>query len=251
METLLPILGLSFLSSIASLSGGVILLYTRFAHKASHFLTAFAAGALLATALIDLLPEALELAPDHAKLFSWTLVGILLFFVLERFIHWFHHHGLETEGHTEPSPTVALITLGDSLHNFIDGIVIAGTFMVDPRLGLLTTLAVAAHEIPQEIGDFGVLLDAGLTKAKIILLNIVSAFSSIVGAVVTYFMASALQPALPYFLALTAGLFIYIALADLVPEIHHESRSHFAAIETALLLSGVGIVALAAQLLAH
>jgi zinc and cadmium transporter len=250
MNDLWPILGLSFVGSLASLSGGLILLYTNYAYKLSHFLSAFAAGALLGTAFADLLPEAIEGAGE-ANIFGWVLAGVLAFFALERFLHWFHHHGPETEGHSEIKPTVALVTIGDAVHNFIDGVVIAGTFMVDPRLGLVTTLAVAAHEIPQEIGDFGVLVHQGVSKARVIALNVLSAVAAIFGATITYFVGHAIEPLLPIFLAITAGFFIYIALADLIPEIHHEDRPGFAAIETGLMLLGVALVWVLVRTLEH
>lgn len=156
MSVLVYILLFTFLGSIVSLIGGIVLLAKeKLAIRISHFLSSFAAGALLATAFFDLLPEALEDAGE-INIFLWTLIGMLTFFLLERSIHWFHHHDIHPE--EKAKPVNILIILGDAVHNFIDGMVIAATFLVDIRLGIITALAVGAHEIPQEIGDFGILL---------------------------------------------------------------------------------------------
>lgn len=239
MDTLGYILVFTFLSSIVSLLGGVILLAKeKLAHKISHYLASFAAGALLATAFLDLLPEAFhQVKESEINVFMLTLLGILIFFLLERFIHWFHHHH-EHQGQEDQS-TVALITIGDSVHNFIDGVVLAATFMVSIPLGMVTAIAIAAHEIPQEIGDFGIMLHKGVSRKKILFLNFLSAFSALVGALLTYFIGDSIESLLPIFLSLAAGFFIYIAASDLIPEIHNEERKLVALIETLLLLLGV------------
>ncbi|OGE14749.1 hypothetical protein A3F00_03180 [Candidatus Daviesbacteria bacterium RIFCSPHIGHO2_12_FULL_37_11] len=247
MDTFSLIIVYTLVGSIVSLCGGILLLSKeKLAKKIAHYLSSFAAGVLLATAFVDLLPEAL----DHAKeaglevnIFLWTLFGILVFFLLERFIHWFHHHHDHKEVPDEEKKTVIpLIILGDTMHNFIDGVVIAATFMVDPKLGALTTFAVAAHEIPQEIGDFGIMLHRGMKKKNILLVNIGSAFAAILGAILTYFIGGGLENILPIFLSLAAGFFIYIALSDLIPEIHGEDRKDVAFWETVLLFSGVAVI---------
>lgn len=211
-------------------------------------LAAFAAGALLGATFFDLLPEALhEGSPDQVLL--WVLGGILTFFLLESFIHWFHHHELHHHDHSGSRATAPLIILGDTVHNAIDGVVIASTFMVDIRLGILTTLAVAAHEIPQEIGDFGVLLHSGMKKGRIIFFNLFSAFATVVAALVTYWVGDSAEGILPVLLAVTAGFFIYISLSDLVPGIHSEKREQMAAKQSILLLVGLASVWLAGQLI--
>lgn len=254
MNTLTYILLFTFIGSIFSLIGGVILLSQgKLAARISHFLAAFAAGVLLGTALVDLLPEALEHAEEQGaqiNIFFWVLIGILTFFLLERFIHWFHHHhDVRDIGPEEKKSAVPLIILGDTFHNFIDGVIIAATFLVDIRLGIVTSLAVAAHEIPQEIGDFGLLLHRGLTKQKIILVNLVSAAVAVVGAILTYIMGNAIEEMLPILLALAGGFFVYIALSDLIPEIHSEDRSDVAFWETVLLLVGVVVIWFAVTIL--
>ena len=231
------ILFFTLIGSVFSLIGGIILLYKeKTVLKVSHFLAAFAAGTLLGTAFFDLFPEAINEGGEN--IFLFTLVGILFFFLIERFVHWFHHHQHEYEDEP-PKPTIPLIILGDSVHNFIDGVVIAATFLVSIPLGIVTTIAVAAHEIPQEIGDFGILLHKGLRRKKVLAVNIFSALTAVVGAVITFLIGERIVASIPILLSLTAGFFIYIAASDLIPEIHHENRRGFAFIETLLLFGGV------------
>lgn len=249
LDILYYIIIFTLIGSVFSLIGGVFLLVKeKKTLKYSHFLAAFAAGTLLGTVFFDLLPEAVEEAEHIAEefgiesnIFLWTLIGILGFFLLERFIHWFHHHQHEFED--EPvKPTVPLIILGDSVHNFIDGVVIAATFLVSIPLGIVTTLAVAAHEIPQEIGDFGILLHKGLRRKKVLLVNVLSALTALAGALITFWIGERIEPSIPILLSITAGFFIYIAASDLIPEIHHENRRGFAVIETALMFAGVATI---------
>lgn len=242
MVTLIYILTFTFIGSILSLIGGMLLLSKeKFAVKISHFLSSFAAGALLGTAFFDLLPEAFEYAKEGIgiNLFLWTLGGMLIFFLLERFIHWFHRHD---EPLNKDKTVVSLVVLGDGVHNFIDGVAIAAAFMVSIPLGIITSLAVAVHEIPQEIGDFGILLHKGLSKFKVLWLNVLSALTAILGAIITFAAGESIRGLLPGLLATTAGFFIYIAASDLIPEIHNEERREVALIETVLLIFGVGFV---------
>lgn len=244
MNTLGYILVFSFIGSVISLIGGILLLINeKFALKISHFLTAFAAGALLSTAFFDLIPEASESVENlglNIDVRFWILIGILSFFLLERFIHHHHNH----QGHTEDDKKsiVPLVVIGDTLHNFADGVAIAATFLINIPLGIITTLAVAAHEIPQEIGDFGLLLNKGISRKKVILINLFSSLSAMVGAVLTYLYQDKIEGLLPIVLALTSGFFIYIALANLVPEIHNRDNQKIAFWETVMLLLGVVVV---------
>lgn len=234
----------SLIGSVFSLAGGIALLFwKKRTLRASHLMGSFAAGALLATAFFELLPEAFEQAPE-SNIFGWALAGMLLFFIFERFLHWFHHHHEHEEGEEvmDQKPVVPLIIFGDTLHNAIDGVAIASAFMIDYRLGVITAIATAAHEIPQEIGDFGVLLSKGLPQGRVIMINLLSALATVVAAVSTYFLAAQIQPQLPVLLAITAGFFIYIAASDLIPEIHHEKRKDFAVTETLLLLLGATVI---------
>lgn len=237
MSTLAYIIVFSFIGSVISLIGGIALLWReKLAVKISHYLSAYAAGALLGAAFFDLLPEAMHLA-DAEEMLIWVLAGIMFFFTLERFITWFHHH--HEHAITRQRSIVSLVIFGDTIHNFIDGVVIGISFLVSIPLGVVTTLAVAAHEIPQEIGDFGILLSRGLKRKNIIKVNILSALASVVGAILAYFVGSSIEAALPIFLAITAGFFIYIALSDLIPEIHLEEKRTVALTEALLLIIGI------------
>lgn len=247
MTTIWYIIVFTFLGSVVSLIGGVLLLANeKIALKISHLLASFAAGALLGTAFLDLLPEALE-ESEAFHVMLWVLIGIIVFFFIERFVHWFHHHHEHLDNPTEP--TAALIILGDSVHNFIDGAAIAASFLVNVPLGIVTTLAVAAHEIPQEIGDFGVLLHKGFSRKKVLTANVFSAFTAIVGAILTYFIGDKVQGLLPILLSITAGFFIYIAASDLIPEIHEKNPRSFAIIESSLFVLGTVIIGIMVQLL--
>jgi len=244
MPILAYILLFTFLGSIGALIGGLILLSReKFALKVSHYLASFAAGVLLASAFFDLLPEAThEGEKAEINVFFWALMGILLFFAIERFIHWFHHHEEYHEHEKESQSTIPLIIIGDTTHNFVDGIVIAATFLVDIQLGIVTALAVAAHEIPQEIADFGLMLHKGLSRMRIILVNVLSASAAFLGALITYAFGNFLHAYLPIALAATAGFFIYIAASDLIPEIHYEKRRGVALAKTVLLFLGVLVI---------
>jgi zinc and cadmium transporter len=263
MSTLEYIIIFTLIGSVGSLIGGIALLSReKFALKISHFLASFAAGVLLGTAFFDLLPEAShEAEGKNIDIYFWTLLGIVLFFFIERFIHWFHHHDESldhqhahestTEQRHETKSTIPLIIIGDTIHNFLDGIVIAATFMISIPLGIVTTLAVAAHEIPQEIGDFGLMLHKGLSKKRIILVNVLSALASLVAAIMTYMLGDILGSYIAVFLALTAGFFIYIASSDLIPEIHYEKRKPHAIAESILLVVGIAVVMISVSLLEH
>lgn len=246
MNILLLILLFNFLGSIISLVGGLILLSKKdFLAKTSHLLSSFAAGTLLGAAFFDLLPEALEhgeeMNIESSTIFIWVLCGILFFFLLERFLHWFHHHGLEIH-ELKSKPVIPLVIIGDSIHNFIDGVAIATTFLVNIPVGILTTFAVAAHEIPQEIGDFGVMIKNGMSRRNTLLINILSAFISFIGALIAFHFGRNVVGVLPFFLSIASGFFLYIALSDLIPEIHHENRKGIALWETLFLLSGVFVM---------
>lgn len=243
----------TLIGSVISLAGGILLLLReKLAAKISHFLAAFAAGVMLGTAFIDLLPEAVAHAEglgSEVNIFLWILTGILFFFLLERIIHWFHsHHTHLYQDKNAPDnkkATIPLIVFGDSFHNFIDGVAIAATFMVDIKLGMITTFAVAAHEIPHEIGDFGILLNRGMSRLKVLSVNFWSSLTALAGAILTYLIGERVDILLPALLSLTSGFFIYIALSDLIPEIHGEDRKDVAFWETVLLFSGVAVIWLA------
>ncbi|MDO8269357.1 MAG: ZIP family metal transporter [Candidatus Levybacteria bacterium] len=243
MNLLVLILFFNLLGSLVSLSGGILLLVRKnLAYRFSHFLASFAAGTLLGTVFFDLLPEAVHEAEDVGHglevVFVYTLGGILFFFLLERFLHWFHHHGYE-EHLIKGKPIIPLLIIGDTIHNFIDGIAITATFLVSIPAGIVTTLAVGAHEIPQEIGDFGIMLKHNLSWKKILSVNVLSAGASFVGVFLAYYYGVKVEGLSVIFISIAAGFFLYIALSDLIPEIHHENRKGLAFWETICLFLGV------------
>lgn len=229
--------------------GGLILSSMKRRPKLLEYATAFAAGALLAAAFVDLIPEAFEHTHDNIVLISiFILCGVLVFFLLENFIHWFHSH--RHHDHQKPSdPIIPLIIIGDTVHNFVDGIAIAAGFLIDPVTGIIVTLAVAAHEIPQEIGDFGLLLSKGLPRSKVILINALSALATTIAAVAFFIVGDSHHIDTGPVLALVAGFFIYIAVSDIIPSIHEEKNRKFAVIQSLVLLTGVLIVGLCVYLL--
>jgi zinc and cadmium transporter len=215
------------LGGLLSLLGGVLLLMWPKAviNRIITPLIAFAAGAFLAVSFLDLIPESVEMVDEPHAVFIAVLVGFLFFFILERFLmKYFHKDHDHTSIHKDHTETLApLVILGDSFHNFLDGVVIALSYVADPALGLITTLAVAAHEIPQEIGDFSILLDQGWSKMKIIAVNIGSSLLTLLGIALGYVAGNRLETMLPYLLAGVGGIFIYISASDLIPEIHHRA----------------------------
>lgn len=187
-------------------------------NKVVLLLVGFSAGALIGGAFLHLIPEACEKG-FGTDVFLFVIVGFVIFFVLEKYIHWRHCH----KGKCDVHVFTYLNLIGDGVHNFIDGLIIAASFVVDLKLGFVTTLAVIAHEIPQEFGDFGVLIYGGFTKAKALFYNFLSALTAILGAVVGFFLSSVLEESMVLLLPITAGGFIYIAASDLMPELRKET----------------------------
>lgn len=231
----------SLIGGVFSLIGGLLLLlnYKLVQHLITPLLS-FAAGAFLGAALLDLLPEALETALKPQPILLALLLGFVAWFIMERLImtYFFKHRATQEthSDHTESLPV--LLILGDSLHNFLDGIVIALAYVANPALGLTTTLAVAAHEIPQEIGDFSVLLYRGWSKKKVVLINVWQSLLTIPGVFFGFYLGRAFEPQLPYLLAAAAGIFIYLAASDIIPEIHHRAgHKQFFPVVLPLLLS--------------
>lgn len=218
--TALPVIILATLIvSAISFVGGLVLFSQKLLNKkVTGYLVSFAAGTLLTVTFLDLLPEAVEAGGEAAQIFLSVFLGIVGFFFLERFVLWSHHHDCEHE----TKPTATLVLLGDSFHNFIDGIAIAAAFITSPTLGVATTLAMMAHEIPQEIADFSILIHGGMQKSKALFYNFLSALTAVVGAVAGFYFLENLSGLLPVLLAFTGGMFIYIACADLIPEIHKD-----------------------------
>lgn len=247
MSLLFWILIFTFLGSFASLIGGILLLWKeKLVEGKTLLLVAFAAGAMLSASFFDLIPEALEEGMGYREAGEAILAGIVVFFLFERFLLWHHHH----QTCEAPRPTIPLLILGDSLHNFLDGVVIAGSFLLNIPLGIITSLAVGFHEVPQEIGDFGVLLALGMGRRKVILVNIFSALASFVGAISAFYFLSRLGGMIPYLIAFAAGNFIYIASSDLIPEIHRAFKREEAFSQTGFFILGILVIWLTTSLFA-
>ncbi|MCA9346437.1 ZIP family metal transporter [Candidatus Saccharibacteria bacterium] len=233
---MLNVIFYSLIGGVFSLVGGIALLGRGdSAYKLAGYVTPFAAGVLLSAAFLDTLPEALSEHGDMKFILKMVLFGILIFFLLERFLRWFHHH----HEHGVESSKNSLIIIGDTLHNAIDGVAIAAGFLISTPTGIITTIAVAAHEIPQEVGDFGLLLKNGMAKGKVLLVNLISAVATTVTAVITYAVGSHESFPVAPLLAITTGFFIYIASSDIIPEIHEGITKGKFDIRPWLLIFGV------------
>lgn len=204
-------------------------------------LVSFAAGALFGDAFIHLLPEAFEKMGTETKTSLYVLAGVLIFFILEKFLRWRHCH---IESHKEFFPLAAMNLVGDAVHNFIDGLLIGATYMVSIPVGIATSLAIIFHEIPQEIGDFGVLIHAGLSVRKALVFNFFSAVIAILGAFVSLLIGPKVEGFAVSLLPIAAGGFIYIAGADLIPELKHECELGESLRQLVLIVLGIAIMAL-------
>ncbi len=247
MATIWHVLFFSFIGGLVSLLGGILLLSKKKTSELlAEYATPFAAGALIAAVFLDLLQEGLEQTEASSVLLS-AMIGILIFFYAERFLHWFHHHHQDED----KDPAVKLIITGDILHNALDGVAIAAAFLVSVPTGIVTTLAVAAHEIPQEIGDFGLLLSKGMKRGKVLVVNALSALATVFAAVMTFQLGSQELLPLGVVLGLSSGFLLYIALSDIIPTIHQKSRrAGLLDIRPFMVLVGVLVVG-AAISLAH
>ncbi len=220
MTTFFWIISSTFLMSLIAWIGLITLFLKEELLKKIIFpLVAFSAGALLGGAFLHMLPEAISRGDPVLGIFLWVLFGFCLFFLLEQFIYWHHCHRTPSEHKT---PVTYLILIADGIHNFIGGLAIAGAFIIDIRVGLVTWLACAAHEIPQELGDFGILIHGGWEKKKALLFNFLSALTIVVGGITAYFLSTKID--ITFLLPFAAGNFIYIACSDLIPEIKHDKN---------------------------
>lgn len=232
--------------SLVSFVGAFLLFFkVKRVERLTFPLVSFAAGAMLAAAFFDLMPEAIATGTD--SVFTFMLSGIVLFFVVEKLLYWYHCHDGACEGHHAISkgkikPVALLNLMGDAAHNFLDGVIIAASFMTNTGLGIVTTLAVILHEIPQEIGDFSVLIYSGLSRAKALFYNFLSALASVLGALAAFFFTESVGHAEPFLLAFAAGGFIYIAAADLIPELHHDQEFPKSMLQLAWFGLGVLII---------
>jgi zinc and cadmium transporter len=235
MATLLAIILATFSISLCVWAAVLFLYFKKETlDKITIFLVSLSAGALTGGAFLHLLPEAAE-ELESELLFGVFLASFVFFFLLEKIIHWRHCHKADCKIHSFGYMNLA----GDAVHNFIDGLPIASTFMVNPALGISTTLAVAIHEIPQEIGDFGVLVYSGFKKKTALLINCAVAMTVVAGATAGYFFFSYLQSALPYLLPFAAGGFVYIAASDLMPEIRKEMDFKKSMVSFSVFIAGI------------
>lgn len=255
MSSLSQVVIFSLLGGLFSLLGAALLLASKkTAIGLARYATPFAAGAMIAAVFMDLLLEGVEESPAKTVMLS-TIIGIIIFYLSERFLHWFHHHHSDDEPKNvqrEHDATLPLIIAGDTIHNALDGVAIAAAFLVSPATGIVTTIVIAAHEIPQEIGDFGLMLHRGLSRKKTLLVNALSAVATTVMAVVTFTLGSSETLPMGVLVGISAGFLLYIAMSDIMPELHkHDKGRRFFDWQPLLLVLGVTVVVLAVQIAHH
>ena len=220
---LLIIIAVCFFGSLLSLMLAYLFSKLKMVNYADYFVS-FAVGTLLGAAFLEIIPHAYELSRDLHQISLIVLIGILVFFILEKLLVWRHCHGSHCENH---SPVVnhdvkkgSILIIGDCFHNFIDGILIASAFIVDINLGLITALAIIVHEIPQEISNFSILINSGYSLSRTLLMNIITGCAMIIGAILAYFVLNDLEFLIPIILAFAASSMIYVAISDLIPSLH-------------------------------
>lgn len=238
MEKLLYIVAANFLISLGSLIGVFTLsLKEKTLSRFLLFLISLSAGALMGGAFIHLLPEASEKL-DTGNMYLIVLLSFVFFFLIEKLLHWRHCHNKHCDVHTFGYMNL----FGDAVHNFIDGLVIASTFLMDIKLGIATSFAIALHEIPQEIGDFGVLLYSGFSRKKALISNFLVALTAVMGGVTGYFLSFRIENITAYLLPFAAGGFIYIAASDLMPEIRKETDMRKSLTSFGIFFTGILIM---------
>ncbi len=208
-------------------------------------LVALAAGTLLGGALFHMIPASVDKLDNKLEIYLWILTGFALFLALEQFLHWHHCH----RAPSEHRPLTYLILIADGIHNFIGGLAVAGAFLIDIRVGISTWIAAAAHEVPQELGDFGILIHGGWNKRQALLYNFLSALTFLIGGIVAY--GASLTIDVTFLLPFAAGNFIYIAAADLIPEIKHEENASLNVIHFFSFLMGIALLLLVKLLFEH
>ncbi|MDR2240461.1 MAG: ZIP family metal transporter [Zoogloeaceae bacterium] len=248
---------------LAALTGGVlsVLAAAVFALTARGawvpHLISYAIGALLGAAFLEVLPNAIEARGDAGATTAVVLAGILGFFILEKLVLWRHCHDHHCESHEaraaehDHGRSGLLILVGDTFHNFVDGVLIAAAFMQDARLGVVTALAIIAHEIPQEVGDFLILLHSGYSRLKALVFNLLSSLATLAGGLLAYFALSAMRDVVPVFLALAAASMIYVAVADLIPGLHKRAELRATVQQVLLIAAGIATIHLTHLLAGH
>jgi zinc and cadmium transporter len=235
-------IGLSLLGGFGGLvvASSLLLVPARYRDHLVPWLVSYAVGALLGVALLELLPQALATL-DARRVFGTLLVGILSFFVLEKLAIWRHCHTNECDVHDSSAP---LVLIGDAAHNFLDGAVIAAAAITSVPLAVSTAIAVLAHEIPHELGDFAILLHAGYSRRRALMFNAIAAGAGVAGAVVALLFLDALPRLEPYFLAFATASFLYVAMSDLIPDLHRGTFDDNAVRQVVLVSAGIGTVLL-------
>ncbi len=264
MSTLAWIITVSLLGGVLSLLFAAILAFNARVSWLS-VLVSYAIGALLGAAFLNTLPEAFEHAENPMQVTMTVLIGILVFFILEKLVLWRHCHLEDCEVHDLPrehSPAAhhndhdhgrsgMMVIVGDTFHNFVDGILIAAAFMVDVQLGIVTSIAIIAHEIPQEAGDFIILLNSGYTRRQAFLLNLFSTFATVVGGVLAYFMLHNMNHLVQPLLAFASASMIYVAMSDLIPGLHRRPEIHATIQQVSLILLGIASIWLMGNFFPH
>ncbi len=248
MTTLTWILASTFAGALLSVFSAVAFTFKTSAARVP-MLISYAVGALLGAVFLDILPHALEQASSIPRLTTIVLIGILVFFTLEKLVLWRHSHAQpwKAHGHDDEPENHGrgglMILIGDTFHNFVDGILIAAAFVADTQLGIVTAIAIIAHEIPQEVGDFLVLLHSGYPRAKAIAFNLLSSAATLVGGVLAYYALRELESWISPLLALAAASMIYVAIADLIPGLHRRPELRATFEQVLLIVSGIATIA--------
>ena len=248
MSTFSWIIAVSLAGGVLSVVAAAAVSVTLGAHRVS-MLISYAIGALLGASFLEILPHALEHGEPH-RMAATVLAGILIFFVLEKLVLWRHCHHDHCEAHEAQAQahdhgrSGLLILVGDTFHNFVDGILIAAAFLENTELGIVTALAIIAHEIPQEVGDYLILLHSGYSKAKALAFNLLSSLATLVGAMLAYFALSELTSWIPSLLGLAAASMIYVAVADLIPGLHKRTELKATVQQVLLIILGIASIAL-------
>ncbi len=242
---LLIIIAVCFFGSFLSLMLAYLFSKLKMVNYADYFVS-FAVGTLLGAAFLEIIPHAYELSRDLHQISLIVLIGILVFFILEKLLVWRHCHGSHCENH---SPVVnhdvkkgSILIIGDCFHNFIDGILIASAFIVDINLGLITALAIIVHEIPQEISNFSILINSGYSLSRTLLMNIITGCAMIIGAILAYFVLNDLEFLIPMILSFAASSMIYVAISDLIPSLHKKAEIKQTFQQTFSIFLGVLII---------
>lgn len=257
MDVLLWIIAASLFGGVLSVLCAALFALRTGVQRYLNAMVSYAIGALLGAVFLEVLPEAIRMSKNIGMLSATVLFGILLFFILEKLVLWRHchqehceaHELLESEHTHDHGRSGLMIMVGDTFHNCVDGIIIAAAFLTDIHLGVVTSLAIIAHEIPQEVGDFAILLHSGYSKIKALKFNLISSFASVLGGVLGYFTLQTMQSWIPSLLALAAASMIYVAVADLIPGLHKRAQLRDTVQQVTLIVAGVFTVALTIALM--